>query len=425
MQGIRAFRQKTFSSLSIRNYRLYFIGQGISQCGTWMQVVALGWLVLTLSGSGTQLGGVLALQFIPLLIAAPWGGIIVDRLNKRRILYWTQSLSALLSLAVAILVVTGLVELWMLYFFAFLAGSIKVFDNPARQTFISEIVGNEHLKNAVSLNSTMVNLARAIGPTIGGVLIASVGIAACFFVDFFSFAAVLFMLSRMKGEDLERVPRVPEKRPRLMDGFHYVRSMPLISTTLIMMAVVGTFAYEFSVSLPILAQQTFLGNATTYALLTSAFGAGSAAGGLFAAGRHSVSPRQLIIFTFLFGASMIAASLSPTLHVAVIGLFVVGFFSINVTSVANTTVQLESRPDMRGRVMALWNMAIFGSTPVGGPIVGWVGEHIGARWSVALGGAATILAAGFAAQRLLKRHVLPPVSPEVELVSEEAENVKL
>jgi MFS family permease len=416
----KQFGQNTFSSLSIRNYRLYFIGQGISQCGTWMQTVALGWLVLTLTGSGIDLGFVLALQFIPLLIGSPWGGVVVDRFNKRRILYWTQSLLGLLSLAVAALVFLGAVQLWMLYIFAFLAGSIRVFDQPARQTFISDVVGNEHIKNAVTLNSTMVNLARAIGPTIGGILIASVGIAFCFLIDAISFIAVLFMLKRMHGEALDRVPAVHKVRPRITDGFHYARSMPRISSTLIMMAIIGTFAYEFAVSLPILAQQTFLGDATAYAALTSAFGAGSAVGGLFAASRRAIEPRQLVIFAALFGLSMLGASLSPTLGIAIFGLFVVGFFSINVTSLANTMIQLESRPDMRGRVMALWNMAIFGSTPIGGPIIGYVGEHFGARWGVALGGAATVAAAVFAAHTLSRRGALSPVTPEVEMEVEEA-----
>lgn len=425
MLALREFRQKTFSSLSIRNYRLYFIGQGISQCGTWMQTIALGWLVLTLTGSGTQLGLVIALQFLPLLFASPWGGIVVDRFNKRRILYWTQSIRAVLSGAVALLVLTGSIELWMVYVFAFSVGFIAVIDNPARQTFISDIVGNEHIKNAVSLNSTMVNLARAIGPTIGGVLIAGVGIGFCFLVDALSFVAVLFMLTRMRGADVDRTPVIPKERPRFLDGLRYIRSMPLIASILIMMAVIGMFAYEFATSLPILAQQTFMGNATAYAALTASFGVGSAIGGLYAAGRQRISPRHLIFFATFFGLSMLLASLMPTLSLTMLALALVGFFSINMTSLANTTIQLESRSDMRGRVLSFWNMAIFGSTPIGSPIVGWVGEHIGARWSLGIGGLATVLAAAFASQWLVKRRVLPGVSPEIELASEETENIKL
>jgi len=425
MDAIRQFGHRTFSSLSIRNYRLYFIGQGISQCGTWMQTIALGWLVLTISGSGTQLGLVIALQFVPLLVASPWGGILVDRFNKRRILYYTQTIRAFLSGTVALLVLTGTVQLWMVYVFAFLVGLVAVIDNPARQTFISDIVGNEHIKNAVSLNSTMVNLARAIGPTIGGVLIAGVGIGFCFVIDALSFVAVLFMLTRMHGGAVERTPQRPQERPRFLDGLRYIRSMPLISSVIAMMAVIGMFAYEFQTSLPILAQQTFLGNASAYAALTASFGVGSCIGGLYAAGRHRISPRQLVTFAFLFGVSMLVASVMPTLKLEMLALAFVGFFSINMTSLANTTIQLESRPDMRGRVLSFWNMAIFGSTPIGSPIVGWVGEHIGARWSLVFGGIATVLAAGFAAHRLLKRHVLPEVSPEIELASEETENVKL
>ena len=419
MLVLREFGNKTFSSLSIRNYRLYFIGQGISQCGTWMQTVALGWLVLQLSGSGTQLGSVLALQFVPLLVAAPWGGLLVDRIDKRRILFWTQSVSGVLSLLVSLLVFTGTVQIWMLYFFALVAGAVKVFDNPARQTFVSEMVGNEHIKNAVSLNSTMANLARAIGPTIGGILIAGVGIAFCFLIDSLSYLAVLVMLFLIKTSDLRRTSVVHAQPPRISDGFRYVRSVPLLSTVLIMMAVIGTFAYEFSVSLPLLAQQTFHGGATAYAALTSAFGAGSALGGLYAAGRATISPRQLVTFGFLFGTMILVASIAPTLPVAILVLIVVGFFSINVTSIANTTIQLESRPDMRGRVMALWNMAIFGSTPIGGPIIGFLGEHFGARWGLVTGGVATILAAGFATRTLSKNGALRTIPPRVELEVEE------
>ncbi len=419
MLAFREFSQKTFSSLSIRNYRLYFIGQGISQTGTWMQVVALGWLVLTLSGSGTQLGSVLALQFIPLLFAAPWGGLLVDRLDKRRILFWTQSASGILSLLVSLLVFTGLIQIWMLYVFALCAGIVKVFDNPARQTFVSEMVGNDHIKNAVSLNSTMGNLARAIGPTIGGILIAGVGIAFCFLIDGLSYVAVIVMLYLIRTKDLRRSTPVPKVVPRISDGFRYVRSVPLLSTVLIMMAVIGTFAYEFSVSLPLLAQQTFHGGAAAYAALTSAFGAGSALGGLYAAGRHQMSPRQLVTFGFLFGAMILITAFTPTLQTAIVMLLIVGFFSVNVTSIANTTIQLESRPDMRGRVMALWNMAIFGSTPIGGPLIGFIGEHIGARFGLVTGGVATIMASAFAARTLSKGGMLRTVSPEAELDAEE------
>lgn len=420
MHALKEFREKTFSSLAVRNYRIYFFGQGISQSGTWMQVVATGWLVLQLTGSGTVLGTVLALMFLPLLFGAPWGGLLVDRLDKRRILVWTQSCFGILSLLISILVFSGAIQIWMVYVFALLTGIVKVFDNPARQTFISEMVGTEHLKNAVSLNSTMANLARAIGPTIGGILIAGVGIAFCFLIDALSYGAVLWTLSRIQVSELIRAPIVQKKRPKLSDGFRYVRSEPLISTILIMMGIIGIFAYEFSVSLPIIAKQTFHGDATVYAILTSTFGAGCALGGIFAAGRHRVSSKQLVTFALLFGLALIAASLSPTLPTMVFALAIAGFFSINMTSTANTTIQLESRPEMRGRVMALWSMAIFGSTPIGGPLIGYIGEHFGARWGLATGGIATVFAAALAAHTLSKRGALVTVPPEIELEIEEA-----
>jgi MFS family permease len=212
---------------------------------------------------------------------------------------------------------------------------------------------------------------------------------------------------------------VHKETPRISDGFRYVRSVPLISTTLIMMAVIGTFGYEFSVSLPLLAQQTFRGGATAYAALTSTFGVGSAMGGLFSAGRHQMSSRQLITFAFLFGVTLLVAAITPTLEIAIVVLVLVGFFSINMTAIANTTIQLESRPDMRGRVMALWSMAIFGSTPIGGPLIGFIGEHFGARWGLVTGGVATIMAAAFAARTLSKSGMLRTVSPQIELEAEE------
>src|SRR3989344_51047 len=405
MDTLRHFGRTTFSSLRIRNYRLYFIGQAISQCGTWMQTVALGWLVLELTHSGTQLGIVVALQFVPLLVAGPWGGLIADQFDKRTILYWTQSLFGLLALALSILVFSGAIQMWELYIFAFGLGIVRVFDNPVRQTFVSEMVPNSHVKNAISLNSTANNLARAVGPSIGGVLIAGVGIAFCFLLNALSYIAVLFMLARMRESELHIAPQASKKSGELREGFYYVLSSPLIRNTLLMMAFIGTFAYEFQVSLPLLAEQTFHGTAASYALLLAAMGIGSVIGGLFAAGRHTISSRHLIIFIVLFGTSLIATSLMPTLLLAAVGMVVVGFFSINVTSLGNTMLQLESIPKMRGRVMALWGIAMIGSTPIGGPIIGFIGESAGGRWGLAVGGIVALVTGMFAARSLLAKEM--------------------
>lgn len=384
-----------------------------------MQTVAQGWLVLQLTGSGTQLGIVVALQFLPLLMFGPWGGLFADRHNKRTILYYTNGVSALLSLGLSVLVFSNATHLWHLYVLALGSGLVRIFENPARQTFIPELVGNEHLKNAVSLNATANNLARVIGPSISGILIAGVGIAFCFLVNAFSFVIGIAVLFLMHKEELHPVTPKPKQPYEVRDGFRYVMKTSLIRNTLIMMALVGTFVFEFQVSLPIFAVQTFHGDAASYALLMSSLGLGSVLGGLFAAGRTTVVPQHLVIFAALCGTSLVAASLMPTLALAAVALGVVGFFTINVTSLANTMIQLESDPSMRGRVMALWSMAMQGSTPIGGPIVGFVAEFGGGRWGVAVGGAAALLAAFFGYMTLRKKD--EEIIPEhVHVFAEEA-----
>ena len=427
MNTIKKFGHKTFSSLKIRNYRLYFIGQSISMCGTWMQIVAQGWLVLELTHSGAQLGSVVALQFLPMLVAGPWGGLIADRFNKRKILLYTQSTLGLLAFGISVLVFSGAIQIWMVYAFALCLGIVRIFDDPARQTFVFELVGGDHVKNAVSLNATANNLARVVGPSIAGILIAGIGIAFCFFLNALSYIATITMLRRMNVNELHSVPPRDKKPGELAEGFRYVMSSPLIKKTLLMMAVIGTFAYEFQISLPILAQQTFHGDAASYAVLMSALGVGSVIGGLFSAGRHKIAPHHLIIFAVLFGASMIATSLMPTLTLATASMLVVGFFSINVTSLGNTMLQLESAPEMRGRVMSLWGVAMIGSTPIGGPVIGLIGEYMGGRWSVAAGGIAAVATAAVAALTLLKDDKTETIPESVQERDDEAaaENVKI
>lgn len=400
---IVAFSRKTFSSLSIRNYRLYFIGQAISLSGTWMQTVALGWLVLETTGSGGQLGLVTALQFLPMLIFGPYGGVIVDRHNKKNILFWTQIFYGVFAAALSAIVFLHMTTLWVLYIFAVSFGIVRVFENPARQTFVNELVGGQQLKNAISLNATANNLARAIGPSIGGILIATTGIAACFLFNALSYVATLYVLGAMNDDELHREERHTTDVHTLAGGLRYVRENPFIRNMLIMMAVIGTFSYEFQVSLPLIAQQTFHGSAADYATLMAAFGIGSVIGGIFAAGRHHVEASHFLVAVFLFGISVLATSFAPSMAVATIGILIAGIFSINVTSLANTMLQLEAAPAMRGRVMALWSVAMIGSTPIGGPIVGWIGELFGARYGLALGGVAATLAAVVAASTFLKK----------------------
>jgi MFS family permease len=389
--------KKTFVSLKVRNYRLYFIGQAISLCGTWMQTIGQDWLVLKLTNSGTQLGIVTALQFLPILLFGPWGGVIADRFDKRKIMYITQSISGVLALILGVLVVTGSVKIWMIYILATCLGFMTMINNPAEQTFVPEMVGNDLLQNAVSLNSTMVNLARALGPALAGIIIAVFGLGPCFLLNGVSYIAVLAMLFAMNPAELHPVPVRPRQKSQLSEGLRYVLKTPALFITLIMMAIVGTLAYEFSVSLPLLAQFTFRGGAGTYAILVSATGAGSIAGGLFAANRRNITLNMLVISALGFGITLAAAAFMPSVILTVVMLFIVGVFSINFISLSNTTLQLSSEPQMRGRVMALWSMAFLGSTPIGGPIIGWVGDTLGPRWALAVGGIAAIAAAAVGA----------------------------
>lgn len=419
MAIIDSVKHTTFSSLKIRNYRLYFLGQAVSVAGTWMQTVALGWFVLQFTGSGAQLGAVIATSFVPLLIFGPLGGVIADRFEKRKVIIYAQSAFAIQALSLSALVYSGLTQVWMLYVLAFIYGLIRAVDEPTRQAFVLEMVDESRMKNAVSLNSMVNNLARAIGPMLGGMLIVSLGVAFCFFFNALSYIAVIWMVFIMNKSELRREQRGAKTTRNIRDGVRFILATPLIRNILIMMAIVGTFAYEWQVSLPLLAQRTFHGDATSYSALMSFFGIGAVAGGLYAASRHKLSTRNLILWVFLFGVSLIATSLMPTLQLAMLGMMFVGFFSINLTSLANTMIQLESIPEMRGRVMSFWNVAMLGSTTIGGPAIGLIGEYVGARYGLLVGGVSALIAAGIAAFPLIKKNIVSVIPEPGE--GEEAE----
>ena len=390
---LRQFSRETFSSLHVRNYRLYYIGQIISTSGTFMQSIAQAWLVLKLTNSGTALGLTTALQYLPVLFLGPYGGVIADRFSKRKILYFTQSISGVLALILGVLVATSLVKVWMVYILAFCLGMVNVFDNPTRQTFYIELVGPDNLRNAVTLYSTLVNLARIIGPAIAGGLIAAFGLAPCFIINGISYVAVVIMLGMMRPCELLTTPPVPRAKGQLMEGIKYVISTPVLGSTLLMMAIIGTLTYEFQVSLPLIAQFTFHGDARSYAFLSASMGVGAAIGGIFFASRKGIQPYKLVGASLLFGLAVLAAAFMPSLRLAGLLMVVVGICSINFSSLGNSTLQLESTPQMRGRVMSFWSVAFLGSTAIGGPIVGWIAEVAGARWGLALGGIAALIAA--------------------------------
>ncbi len=418
IRRLRKISQNTFSSLYIRNFRLYYIGQIISTSGTWMQSVAQAWLVLQLTNSGTALGVVAALQNLPILLLAPYGGVIADRFSKRKILFITQSISGILALILGVLVATDVVKVWMVDILAFCLGVINVFDNPTRQTFYMEMVGPANLRNAVTLYSILINMARIIGPALAAALIASVGLAPCFLLNGFSYAAVIIMLALMHTGELQPTPPIPRARGQLREGIQYILSNPVVGTVLLMMAFIGTLTFEFQVSLPLIAEFTFHGDASSYALLTSAIGLGAAVGGIFLAGRKEVMPHRVVTAALLFGGAVLLASVMPSLVLAALAMVLVGVCSINFSTQGNSTLQLFSDPKLRGRVMSFWTMTFLGSTTFGGPVVGWFAGVAGPRWGLALGGIAALVAAGLGTYTLraakVEKAALAQVRPTIE-----------
>lgn len=391
--NLRKFSQGTLSSLHVRNYRLYYLGQIISTSGTFMQTIAQAWLVLKLTNSGAALGLASALQYVPILFLGPYGGVIADRFSKRKILYFTQAISGLLALILGLLVATSVVRVWMVYILAFFLGVVTAFDNPTRQTFYIELVGADNIMNAVTLYSIMINLARIIGPAIAGALISTVGLAPCFLINGASYIAVVIALAMMRASELMVTPPVPRARGQIQEGLKYIISTPVLGSTLLMMALIGTLTFEFQVSLPLIAEFTFKGGAGSYAFLTASMGLGAAIGGIFFASRRGVTPYKLINASLLFGLAVLTAAFMPSLLLTGFIMVLVGIFSINFSSLGNSTLQLESDPQMRGRVMSFWSIAFLGTTTIGGPIVGWFAQLAGARGGLALGGAAAIFAA--------------------------------
>lgn len=407
--AVGTLRRQTFAALANPNYRLWFGGQSVSLAGTWMQMVAQSWLVLELTGSGTAIGVVVALQTLPTLLLGPYAGVVADRTDKRRLMILLQSAMGVLALALGLLTVTGTVTVWQVYLLALLLGLASCFENPARQAFVLEMVGPEALRNAVSLNSVLVNVARAVGPAIAGLVIAAGGIGFCFLLNAVSFVTVVASLIRMDTAAL--TPSVPAPRApgQLREGLAYVRRTPALAVPLVMMTLVGCLAYEFPVVLPIVASETFAGDARAYGFLTAAMGAGAVLGGLVVAARGRTGLRVLVAAAAAFALAMTAAALAPNVPVALLAMGLVGVTSVAFLSTSNSTLQLTAEPHMRGRVMALWAVAFLGSTPIGGPVAGWVSEQWGGRAGLALGAVTCLAAAGMGA--LLLRRTARRVAP--------------
>jgi MFS family permease len=389
-----AIARKTFSALSVPNFRRFFYGQSTSLVGTWMQSVAQSWLVFTLTHSATALGEVVALQTLPVLLLGPYAGVIADRVDKRRLMVVLQAFMGVQALILGILAVTHVVRFWQVCVLAVVLGLNNTFENPARQSFVLEMVGAGEVRNAVSLNSTMVNAARAVGPAIAGFVIAVAGVGVCFLLNGVSFAAVVYSLASMDKSTLSPTVPTPRAKGQMREGLSYVAHRPALGIPLLMMGLVGTLAYEFQVSLPVMAKQTFHGGSETYGFLTAAMGIGAVLGGLVSATRGRTGIRTLTIAALGFGVAILAAAASPVLAVELIVLAGVGWASVSFLAAGNSTLQLGSDPSMRGRVMALWSVAFLGSTPVGGPVIGWVIAETDARIGLVVGGVSALVAGG-------------------------------
>lgn len=392
-----ALRRQTFASLSTPNYRLFIGGQAVSLAGTWMQTIAQSWLVLQLTGSATAVGLVVALQTLPVLLFGPYAGVVVDRIGKRRLLIGLLVVMSTQAAVLGVLTATGTVQLWHVYVLAFVLGTVSSFENPARQTFVLELVGPDNLRNAVSLNSVLANVSRAVGPAIAGIVIATGGMAICFLLNAASFIAVISSLLRLDLTALTPTTPTPRAPGQLREGFDYVRRTPALAVPLMTMALIGCLAFEFQVVLPIFASETFAGDARTYGFLTAAMGVGAVIGGLCMAAWGRTGLWSLATAAGAFGLAMLATALAPSLAFALLGMALVGAASVAFQSTGNSTLQLTSAPHMRGRVMALWAVALLGSTPIGGPIAGFVSQHFGGRAGLALGAAACLVAAALTA----------------------------
>jgi MFS family permease len=402
-EAASGFLTRMFRSLRTRNYRLWFFGQTVSQSGTWMQSVGQYWLVLELTHSAFDLGITAALQFAPVLLFGTIGGLVADRFDKRRVLLVTQTAFSVQAVALWALVASGSVQLWMVWALALLYGFINVLDNPSRQSFVMEMAGHDDLANAIALNSVIVNVSRIVGPALAGILIATVGLSWAFLANAISFVAVIGALYAMRPADLHRRPPVARAKGQIRAGMRYAWGAWELRVPLLMMAVIGTLGYNFSVILPLYASDVFHRGAGTYSALTVAMGVGALAGGLFVASRRRPSYRLLVLVSLAFGVLILAVAVAPTLLLVLVLLALMGAASLMFIAVANSLLQLNSSGAMRGRVMSLWAIVFLGSTPIGAPLIGFVAEHYGARIALGVGGVATVLVAlwaGFALRRI-------------------------
>jgi MFS family permease len=383
----------SFNSLEVPNYRRYFAGQLVSLSGTWMQTVAAIWVILTLTDSGVAVGLTTALQFLPMLLIGAWGGLLADRIPKRRLLITTQALMAIPALGLFAVTATGVVTPWMVYLAVFAFGSLNAIDNPTRQSFVIEMVGPDRVVNAVSLNSVIVQAARIVGPAVAGILIATVGVVPCFALNALTFAAMIFALCSMDPRKLQAAPVAAREPGAIRAGLRYVLRTPELMVPLALMALVGTLGFNFQVVLPLLAKFSFDSGAMTYASLVSAMAVGSIAGALVNGHRGETGPRLIAAGALAFGVSALLAAAMPSLALEVVVLALLGASAVTFAATINSTLQLAVTPEMRGRVMALYSVVFLGSTPIGAPLTGWLAQTYDPRVALLLAGASGLAAA--------------------------------
>jgi len=375
-----------FRALRSFNFRLWTAGALVSNIGTWMQRIAQDWLVLTqlTHHDASALGIVIGLQFVPLLLLLPWTGSAADRLDQRKLLMATQAAMGILALILGVLTITGIVQLWHVYVLAFLSGSALALDAPVRQTFVAEMVGDDDLPNAVALNSMSVNSAQMIGPAVAGLLIAGVGLGWAFLLNGLSFAAVLISMSFFRGSELHPNPRAHRISGGFIEGLRYVWNRPDLGAILLMLFLIGTFGFNFPIFISTMAVNVFHTDARGFGLLSSLMAVGTLAGSLFAASRMNPSLSSLLAGAGVFGLGCSLAAMAPGYWWFAVALMIVGAAALTFVNGTNSMMQLSTEPAMRGRVMALRVSIALGGTPIGAPIVGWVANHFGPRWSLAL-----------------------------------------
>jgi MFS family permease len=410
----RSAASETFRSLHVRNFRLFFVGQLISQVGNWLTLVTQALFVFELTNSGVDLGILSAAQFGPVLILGPWAGLVADRSDKRRLLLTVQVIAMAQSGLLAALAFSGSPPVGLVYVVAAIGGVTVAFDNPARRAFVVEMVADRDVNNAVSLNSALMTSSRVIGPALAGLVIRLFGFGWCFAGDAVSYVAVIAALSAMRPGELRRPPVAERGRGQIREGLRYAWGVTALRAPLLMMAVVGTFSYNFQTVFPVFAKRVLHGTDTTFTLLFSVISVGALAGALATARRTTISVRTVATTAFAYGAAMAVMAVAPNQPFAFVTGVGLGVCSIAFLTASTAIVQIEAAPRMRGRVLALQAMLFLGSTPIGGPIVGWVSERWGARWAVALGAVAA-MAAGAWGMRQARRAGEEPEAGDVGL----------